>query len=205
MSIRLRTESSRSHGTPPQCHFSVPEPRPTTTLSEGDEILPIQAFKLGTLMTELVVSPICTYQVSSAASVMAHAFADAPRFRFLVPEDGRRQAKLRWYWGASIRACVRSGGSVHVAHEKGDGAVLGVAIWDSPDRRPHSAITLLRSGLWSAPVQLGIRAYLRRRALGSVLAALASPHPCWYLNAIAPHSVHAPARRGARTGRRIGA
>ena len=82
-----------------------------------------------------------------------------------------------------MRACIFSGGSVQVAHE-GDSAVLGVALWDSPEQGQHSAFTLLRSGLWAAPVQLGVSGYLRRRALGSVLAALESPRPCWYLNAI---------------------
>ena len=114
---------------------------------------------------------------------MANAFADAPRFRFLVPDDSQRQAKLRWYWGAAIRACVRSGGVVHVAHQE-SGDVLGVAIWDRPEQGGHSLPTLLRSGLWAAPVRLGVPAWLRRHNLGSALAGLAQPHPCWYLNAI---------------------
>jgi len=115
---------------------------------------------------------------------MANAFADAPRFRFLVPDDAQRQAKLRWFWGATIRACVLSGGVVHVAREERGGDVRGVAIWDPPERGPHSALTQLRSGLCAAPVRLGIPAWLRRRALGSALDGLESPHPCWYLNAI---------------------
>ena len=116
----------------------------------------------GAHMTELLVSPIRPDQIPSAARVMANAFADAPRFRFLVPEDARRPAKLRWFWGASMRACIFSGGSVQVAHE-GDNAVLGVALWDSPEQGGHNAFTLLRSGLWAAPVQLGVSGYLRRR------------------------------------------
>lgn len=144
-------------------------------------------------MTKLLVSPVRDEQIPAAARVMANAFSDAPRFRFLVPSDAQRPSKLRWYWGASMRACMLSGGPVFVAHEEGGGTVLGVAIWDAPGQGGHSALTLLRSGLWLAPIRLGIAGYLRRRALGPALASLESPHPSWYLNAI---GVEPSAQRG---------
>ena len=40
-------------------------------------------------MTEPLIFPIRAAQVTSAASAMAAAFADAPRFRFLVPDDAQ--------------------------------------------------------------------------------------------------------------------
>lgn len=144
-------------------------------------------------MTELLVSPIRDEQIPSAAGVMANAFSDAPRFRFLVPADAQRPAKLRWYWGASMRACIHSGGLVFIAHEDRSSTVLGVAIWDAPGQRGRSKLTLLRSGLWLAPMRLGIAGYQRRRALGPALASLESPHPSWYLNAI---GVEPSAQRG---------
>ncbi len=144
-------------------------------------------------MTELLISPIRADQVADAARAMASAFVDAPRFRFLVPGDAQRQAKLEWYWAASIRACILAGGVVHVAREGPGGLVLGAALWDSPEQGPHSPVTLLRSGLWAAPVRLGVPAWRRRRSLGVVLAALESPRPCWYLNAI---GVDPAAQRG---------
>ena len=48
----------------------------------------------------------------------------------------------------------------------------------------RDTLTLLRSGLWAAPIRLGVSAYLRRRALGAMLSALEPPHPCWYLDTI---------------------
>lgn len=148
-------------------------------------------------MAEPFISPIRADQVTAAARTMASAFADAPRFRFLVPDDAQRQAKLRWYWGASIRACVLSGGVVHVAQEEPRGAALGAAIWDSPEQGPHSVFTHFRSGLWAAPARLGVPAWLRRRRLGSALATLDPPRPCWYLNAI---GVNRSAQRGGMGG-----
>ena len=135
-------------------------------------------------MTELLISPIRADQVPSAARVMANAFANAPRYTFLLPNDAQRHARLPWVWGATIRACVHSGGVVHVAHNGVGSAVLGVAIWGSPEQGKHRALTLLRSGFWAAPARLGVPAWRRRRALGPVLAALKPPGPCWYLNGI---------------------
>ena len=31
-----------------------------------------------------------------------------PSFEYLLPGDARRHAKLTWYWGAVIRACIQS-------------------------------------------------------------------------------------------------
>jgi len=135
-------------------------------------------------MSEPFISPIRPDQIPSAARVMANAFANAPRYMFLLPNDAQRRARLPWLWGTAIRACIHSGGVVHVAHGGSGNAVLGVAIWGSPQQRKPSALSLLRSGLWAAPVRLGVPAWLRRRALGPVLAALKSPTPCWSLNGI---------------------
>ena len=135
-------------------------------------------------MTDPQISTLCSAQIPSAASVLANAFAQAPRFRFLIPDDVRRAAKLRWYWQAVIRASIRSGGVVHVVRGDTGSAVKAVAIWETPEQCEHSALTLLRSGLWAAPIRLGLPAYLRRRTLGSLLSALDAPHPCWYLDTI---------------------
>ena len=135
-------------------------------------------------MPELLVSTIRAGEVPAAASAMANAFADAPRFRFLVPNDAQRTTKLRWYWGAVIRASLRSGKIVQAAREEPNNLPLGVAVWEPPGHGKHSTLTLLRSGLWAAPMRLGVSAYLRRRSLSSLLAALAPAEPCWYLDAI---------------------
>ena len=53
-------------------------------------------------MTEPFISPIRPDQIPDAARVMAYAFANAPRYTFLLPDDARRHAKLPWYWEATI-------------------------------------------------------------------------------------------------------
>ncbi len=135
-------------------------------------------------MTEPLISPIRPDQIPSAARAMANAFANAPRYTFLLPDDAQRRVKLPWVWGTAIRTCVYSGGVVDVAHDGYGSDVLGVAIWNPPHQRRHGVLTLLRSGLWAAPIRLGIPAWRRRRALGPVLAAIKPPYPYWYLNGI---------------------
>lgn len=135
-------------------------------------------------MPESLVSPIRAEEILSAAAVMARAFAESPRFRFLVPSAAQRPKKLRWQSGAAIRACLLSGGVVHVVRGEAGGPVQGLAIWDHPEQGRHSALTLVRSGLWAAPVRLGISAYRRKRSLGRLLSSLDAPQPCWYLNTI---------------------
>ena len=130
------------------------------------------------------ISPISAGEIPSAASVLAGAFAEAPRFRFLLPNDARREEKLRWYWGATIRASISTGAVVHVARRESGGDVGAVAIWEPPEMGSRDTLTLLRSGLWAAPIRLGVSAYLRRHALGAMLSALEPPHPCWYLDTI---------------------
>ena len=135
-------------------------------------------------MTETPISLIRAAQVPSAARVLANAFADAPRFDYLLQGDARRHAKLTWYWGAVIRACIHSGWTVQVIGGVDRSTVRAVAIWEPPHQVKHSFFTLVRSGLMAAPLRLGLPAYRRRRALGRLLAELDPPQPCWYLDTI---------------------
>lgn len=135
-------------------------------------------------MTESPISLIRADQVSSAAGVLANAFAEAPRFNYMLQGDARRQAKLTWYWVAVIRACIQSGWTVQVVGGDARSTVRAVTIWEPPQQVRHSILTLVRSGLIAAPLRLGLSAYRRRRALGRLLAELDPPHPCWYLDTI---------------------
>ncbi len=130
------------------------------------------------------MSAIRADQVPLAARVLANAFANAPRYRFLLPHDAQRHATLPWLWGAVIRASLLSGAVVQVAHEEPGSPPLGVAVWAPPGHHKYSVLTLVRSGLWAAPIRLGFAAYRRRHSLGPLLAALGPPEPHWYLNVI---------------------
>ena len=47
-------------------------------------------------MPEILVSPIRPGQIPQAACVMAGAFADAPRYTYLLPDASMRYARLPW-------------------------------------------------------------------------------------------------------------
>ena len=135
-------------------------------------------------MNEPLISPIRPDQIPSAARALANAFAHAPRYTFLIPDDSRRQERLPWLWGATIRASILSGGIVRVAQDASESSVLAVAIWRTPAWRKHRISTLLRSGLWGEPIRLGVAAWRRRRSLSPRLDALGPPRPCWRLSSI---------------------
>ena len=135
-------------------------------------------------MPESLVSPICAEEIPSAASVMARAFAESPRSGFSSPvrHSGRKScagtlARL------SAPVCSQGASSTWSAMRS---AVLYEALLsgDHPEQGRHTALTLVRSGLWAAPVRLGISAYRRKRSLGRLLSSLDAPQPCWYLNTI---------------------
>ena len=156
------------------------------------------------------MSAIRADQVPLAARVLANAFANAPRYRFLLPNDAQRHATLPWLWGAVMRASLLSGAVVHVAHEEPGSPPLGVAVWAPPGHRKHSVrhASAVRSVGGALPARR-FAAYLRRRSLGPLLAALGPPEPHWYLNVIGVDPYAATLRRGhgaaapdARTDRR---
>ena len=94
-------------------------------------------------MTEPLVSPIRPDQIPYAACVMAYAFANAPRYTFLLPDDTRRHAKLPWYWEVTIRASIHSEGVVPCRTRRGGQRRAGCHYLESTGtaqaQRPHSA------------------------------------------------------------------
>ena len=135
-------------------------------------------------MTDPFISRIRPDQIPNAARVLASAFAHAPRYKFLIPDDDRRQEKLPWLWEATIRASIHSGGLVHVALDAHESNVLAVALWSPPLFRKQGLATVLKSGMWAEPIELGVAAWSRRMSLGPRLDALKPPDPCWRLKSI---------------------
>lgn len=113
------------------------------------------------------------------AEVLAGAFATDPPMRWLIPDDARREARLRAYFRDMIG--LYDGWVVERA---------GVALWASPES-------------WPPPLRRVAPTYLRtfgRRPLRGLLASHAVergvPHDRWMLDYIAV----APARWGSGIG-----
>ncbi len=130
----------------------------------------------------VVVRPIRREEFPVGARVLASAFLDSPRFSYLVPDAGHRRAKLEWYWAASMTLAMANG-QVNVAIDDAGDGIGGVAIWEAPGGEVPLR-TRLASGMWMAPVRLGIGSWLRKRRLGPALAAVEPAGDHWYLNAI---------------------
>ena len=131
----------------------------------------------------LHVSTIRPEQVLEAAAVLARTFVSAPQLAFMIPGEPGREAKLRWYFAARIRATLRTG-AVHVAARHSEAPIGAVAIWEAPGYAGDSLATKIVSGLWLALLRLGFASFRRRRALGPVLKSIRPPEACWYLSSI---------------------
>lgn len=68
-------------------------------------------------------------EVSAAAVMLARAFSEDPFFTFMDPNPETRAQNVRWYLGATAKACVAID-SAYVTR----GAVTGVALWIPRDR-----------------------------------------------------------------------
>jgi GNAT superfamily N-acetyltransferase len=111
------------------------------------------------------------------ADALAAAFASDPVMRFLLPDDGRRQALLLRHFAASTPLYARSG-SVWVAEDRS-----AAALWVAPGAFPFR----LREELSVARARLEVFGRVPRRGIATLRALdRRHPHdpPHWYLDYI---------------------
>ncbi|MFW6080025.1 MAG: GNAT family N-acetyltransferase [Gemmatimonadota bacterium] len=112
---------------------------------------------------------------------MARAFRDEPNTAYMVPDPGRREAALAWFFGSFVvRLGLRYG---EVWAETGGG---GGAVWMRPGASA-SSWGAMRAGLLAMPLHFGLSGTRRAAALGGrveqVRASIAPPSH-WYLMAL---------------------
>ena len=113
----------------------------------------------------------------AAGAVLAEAFHDDAMFTFIEPDPVRRRRVLPWFFAAAARLGRRHG---RLDEDRGRGA----AIWLRPGRTGLGPLPLVRSGLASAPVRLGIPAFRRFVAITSAFeraGRAVQPDLYWHL------------------------
>jgi ribosomal protein S18 acetylase RimI-like enzyme len=79
--------------------------------------------------------PATTKDVQRLKTVLAEAFFDDPVFGWLMPEDGRRQARLRRYFGIDLRHFALAHGRVWTTGDlSGAALILPPGRWRVPPR-----------------------------------------------------------------------
>ncbi|HVL00207.1 MAG TPA: GNAT family N-acetyltransferase [Dongiaceae bacterium] len=112
---------------------------------------------------------------------LAHAFNDAPDYRFILACHPDRVSALSWFFGTFIARLALRYGAV-LSTDVGTGGILLLAPGQSP-----SLFELLRAGALSLPRFFGIRGAWRAFFLGLHLERRRlqlAPVPHWYVIAV---------------------
>lgn len=124
---------------------------------------------------------------------MSAAFFSDPLMEYLVPDEGKRGAKSRWFFEKAIAYCTRWG-EVYTNDDMSGGAA-----WLSPGNTTMSTMRVLRAGFWQMPFQMGFGAFSRFNKLDSTAAAIHKKHvpgDHWYLLGVGTH----PDKQGSGIG-----
>ncbi len=88
--------------------------------------------------TDLGLRPATEQDVQGLKTVLAEAFFDDPVFGWLMPEDGRRRARLHRYFGVDLRHYVLPHGRVWTTSDlTGAALTLPPGAWRVP---PHTTL-----------------------------------------------------------------
>ncbi|MDR6176194.1 ribosomal protein S18 acetylase RimI-like enzyme [Nocardioides zeae] len=123
-----------------------------------------------------------TADVRACAAVLAEALADDPALHRLVPGEHDRHSRVAAVYEGTVRGALVSG-IVDVARREPGGPVIGVAVWEAPDRRRAPLVGL--RGLPRAVGAVGVRNLRASHAESARYAAARPATPHWYLTDIA--------------------
>jgi ribosomal protein S18 acetylase RimI-like enzyme len=132
---------------------------------------------------DLVIEPLQSHEVATAAQLLARAFAHETHFSRILPDPRRRARTLAAVMGLSVRD-AQPFGHVYAARRAG-GELAAVAVWLPPGRFPLGPLRSLRATpdivRLAAHARSGLRPLLR---FVSTLRGLHPEEPYWYLVAI---------------------
>ena len=117
----------------------------------------------------------------SAAQVLAEAFQDDPVYRFIIPDDARRERDLPWLFRRVVQYSLLYGDTYTTP------TVEGAASWLPPGGTKLTLGRLIRTGLPAIPLRFGWAAFRRMEdvvAYGDERHKECAQLPHWYLWAI---------------------
>lgn len=113
-----------------------------------------------------------------AAKVLARAFHDDPLYRLVLPEEEQRARRASWLFERVVRYALLYG-QVYTTP-----ALEGVACWLPPGQTRLTVGRMVRSGLYSAPLKMGLAACRQFDTYSSYTDRLHqrhAPESHWYL------------------------
>ncbi|MDX2159820.1 MAG: GNAT family N-acetyltransferase [bacterium] len=125
------------------------------------------------------MSALAPEHFTQAAGSLARAFDTDPLYRYILPEDSTRVARLQWYFEALLRLGAQLGEIYTVPGQ------VGAVILLPPERASVPISEAMRAGFWRAPLHWGIDGSARfMRCIGSFETLhhqVVGEVPHWYL------------------------
>jgi ribosomal protein S18 acetylase RimI-like enzyme len=123
--------------------------------------------------------PLKEHQIQAAGELLARAHFDDPGSRYIIPEDEARARLSPKLFTASVRFGYLYG----LCHTTA-GSMVGATMWLPPGRTDRPLWKMIRSGLFSAYLRVGINRV--RRGLNYIHSTEEwhrrfAPEPHWYL------------------------
>jgi GNAT superfamily N-acetyltransferase len=122
-------------------------------------------------------------EAMACARLLTEALGDDPVIRAMVPVERDRAARLTALHAAQLRSGPLLAGTVDVARGEPGGAVLGLAMWEAPDRGAHRAARLAQ--LLPTVRAIGLRHLPRTVAQLARYERHRPRRPHWYLADVA--------------------
>lgn len=129
--------------------------------------------------TELV--PATSRDITALAAMLTRAFWRDPQMTWLLPDEADRARLVPWLMTTSLRFATQSGDAWTTADR------TGAALWLPPAARQPGLLSMLRSGVITAPFRLGWSRFARFAGMTAASDALRkrlAPEPHWYLGGI---------------------
>ncbi len=123
-------------------------------------------------------NPLVAHQYKLASEVMAEAFLHDPLWQYLVPNESRRAQAVSHSMSILVRYSLLYGKMYT------NSTLDGVACWLPPGETTPSISRLIRIGVRSAPLQLGLIGFRRYMAVDSYSGKIHkdfAPGNHWYL------------------------
>ncbi len=123
--------------------------------------------------------PMPREQNAEAGATLGRAFYDDPLMQYILPDDAKRPAALRWFMTSAARY-----GGAHGEVYTTPGQVDGAAIWLPPGDVSVTLPRMIRHGMIAAPFKFGFSAFNRFMGVMNHLEHLHdrdAPEPHWYL------------------------
>lgn len=137
----------------------------------------------------------------SAAELLTEAFFDNPAHVYLLPDEERRERRLRWLLARNLRVQAGLGRSFCLRGERGRVDAMG--FWHPPGAKSVGLLTMLRHGFALAAFALGPGAVRRMLETVEGIEAQRSEAqagvPAWYLHNMAVRQ----SLRGSGIGSRL--